>query len=220
MGRSQWTALCFVLVFAGCSGTIDGGRAGGALEAGAAGAPVGEGSAGSGGDAPLPGDDAAPRQATTPATPPTMRPRSQRMPLPKLRDHRRRTAPLRWRDGGAHRFARLSGRSHVRVDRVRRHIQIQLPYDLKVSDRYAVGRGHRHFLIKSTDKPLEMGNTTEPRTEARWSSFTTGQHMWTGDVLVDSPSTHVCVSVHTTATGAGPVYLRVMQGDLEEIGGN
>src|SRR4051812_41819254 len=58
MGRSRWTALNLVLVLAGCSGAIDAGRTGDALEGGAAGAPRGEGSAGTGGNAPIPGDDA------------------------------------------------------------------------------------------------------------------------------------------------------------------
>src|SRR5262249_16309997 len=80
--------------------------------------------------------------------------------------------------------------------------------------------GIHTFWVFQNDKPHAVGNTTAPRTEAHWTMFTTGQKMWTADVFVDSPATPTVIfQVHTGATGAGPVYLRVVKGDLSEING-
>ena len=98
---------------------------------------------------------------------------------------------------------------------------IEHPYDLMVSDRYTFQNGIHTFWIFPTDKPHEVGNTTAPRTEAHWTNFTTGQRMWTADVLVDSPSDNTTIfQVHTTASGAGPVYIRVENGTVQEINGS
>jgi hypothetical protein len=99
--------------------------------------------------------------------------------------------------------------------------RIEHPYDLMASDRYTFQDGIHTFWIFPNDKPHAVGNTTAPRTEAHWTNFTTGQHMWTADVLVDSPSNDTTIfQVHTTATGAGPVYIRVQGGNIEEINGS
>jgi hypothetical protein len=99
--------------------------------------------------------------------------------------------------------------------------RVEHPYDLMVSDRYTFVSGIHTFWVFPNDLPHAPGNTTAPRTEAHWTNFTTGQKMWTGDMLVESPSTPTTVfQVHTTATGAGPVYIRVANGTLSEINGS
>jgi hypothetical protein len=103
--------------------------------------------------------------------------------------------------------------------------RVQYPYNLTQSDRYSLQGGVYTFWILPTDLPFTPGNTTAPRCEARWSDMTNNQHMWTGDVLFESPGTHTALfQVHqTTSTpggpGAGPVYLRVDTGDLHELDG-
>jgi hypothetical protein len=97
---------------------------------------------------------------------------------------------------------------------------LEYPYNLMPSDRYTFENGIHTFWVFPTDMPHAPGNTTAPRTEAHWTNFTTGRKMWTGDVLVESPSTPTTIfQVHTTATGAGPVYIRVAKGDMSEING-
>ena len=98
---------------------------------------------------------------------------------------------------------------------------IEHPYNLQVSDRYTFIDGIHTFWIYPTDKPHEINNTTAPRTEARWSNFTSGHRVWSADVMVESPSTHTVIfQVHTTASGAGPVYLRIDRGNLYELDGS
>jgi hypothetical protein len=98
--------------------------------------------------------------------------------------------------------------------------KIQRPYDLMESDRYNFANGIYDFWVFPNDKPFEVGNSTAPRTEARYPNMTGGQKMWTGDILVDSPSnTTTIFQVHHTTTGAGPVYLQVNGGTLRELNG-
>jgi hypothetical protein len=98
--------------------------------------------------------------------------------------------------------------------------RIEKPYDLQPEDRYTFIDGIYTFWIYPTDKPHAVGNTTAPRIETHYTNFTTGRKMWTADVMVESPSTHTVIfQVHTTASGAGPVYLRIEDGDLEELDG-
>jgi hypothetical protein len=98
---------------------------------------------------------------------------------------------------------------------------LEHPYDLMPSDRFTFQDGIYTFWIFPTDKPHAVGNTTAPRCETHYTNFTTGQHMWTGDVFVESPSnTTTIFQVHTTASGAGPVYIRMQNGNIEEINGS
>ena len=99
--------------------------------------------------------------------------------------------------------------------------QVEHPFDLPVADRFSIASGIYTFWVMSNDKPHVAGNTTAPRTEARWSNFTnTSMHMWAADVLLDTPLDHTTImQVHTTATGAGPVYLRVDGGAIHPLNG-
>src|ERR1017187_10694759 len=72
---------------------------------------------------------------------------------------------------------------------------IQHPYDLKASDRYdfdAASNAH-HFWVYFTDKPhAPPPNKTNARTEMRLETFSTGEHMFDGDVNI-SPGTFACI---------------------------
>jgi len=74
--------------------------------------------------------------------------------------------------------------------------EIQHPYDLKTSDRYDfdVMNNIHHFWVYSTDKPhAPPPNKTEARTEMRLETFSTGEHMFDGDVYI-SPGTFACIA--------------------------
>jgi hypothetical protein len=96
---------------------------------------------------------------------------------------------------------------------------IEHPYDLMPSDRFSRSCGIDTFFVLTTDKPHAVGNTTAPRTEARFSTFTSGVKMWSADVLIDSGEKTVVMQCHTTSTGIGPAYIRVEGGNLSEADG-
>jgi len=97
---------------------------------------------------------------------------------------------------------------------------LEYPYDLMPTDRYTFIDGIYTYWIFPTDKPHAVGNTTAPRIETHYTNFRTGTKMWTGDILVESPSNNVTIfQVHTGASGAGPVYLQVRNGNLDELDG-
>src|SRR6266542_1635820 len=89
------------------------------------------------------------------------------------------------------------------------------------------------FWIFQNDKshlPPDSGLApTDPRIEIHWSTLTAKdahpRRMWTGDmaVLGDAngapPAHNTILQVHTNATGAGPVYLRVEGGKLFQLRG-
>ena len=86
------------------------------------------------------------------------------------------------------------------------------------------------FQNDKTHSPPDSGLApTDPRIELHWSTFTAKdahpRRMWTGDVAVlgdgngRQPAHNTILQVHTEATGAGPVYLRVEGGKLFQLGG-
>jgi hypothetical protein len=95
---------------------------------------------------------------------------------------------------------------------------IQRPYDLAAADRFDLTNGIYTFFVKSTDKAHEPGNTTAPRTEARYPNFSTAEHMWSADVLLDSPLSRTCIFQIHNVTAAIAIYLRVVDGRLFNLG--
>ena len=125
--------------------------------------------------------------------------------------------------------------------------QVEYPYNLPsqtncmttdpISDpqspcRFSFQNGLYTFWIFQNDQshaPPDSGLApTDPRSEMHWSTFTAKdahpQRMWTGDVKVigapngTPPATNTILQVHTNATGAGPVYIRVNGGMLFQLG--
>jgi hypothetical protein len=92
--------------------------------------------------------------------------------------------------------------------------KIQKPYDLMESDRFKFENGIYTAWIFPTDKPHQPGNTTAPRTEMRWSNWTTGERMWEADVMYESPLTHTCIMQIHNVGAAIAVYLQVNNGNL------
>jgi hypothetical protein len=74
--------------------------------------------------------------------------------------------------------------------------EIQHPYDLKPSDRYDFDPTNNvhHFWVNFSDKPhAPPPNKTNARTEMRLETFSTGEHMFDGDVYV-YPGTFACIA--------------------------
>ena len=86
---------------------------------------------------------------------------------------------------------------------------IQRPYDLAGADRFKYENGIYTFWVNSNDKAHAPGNGTKPRTEARFSDNSTGEHIWSADVMYESPS-KTCVEQIHNVVGAIAVYLRVI----------
>jgi hypothetical protein len=91
---------------------------------------------------------------------------------------------------------------------------VQRPYDLAAADRFSYENGIYTFFVKSTDKAHQPGNTTAPRTEARYPNFSSGEHIWTGDVMLDSPLSRTCIFQIHNVEASIAVYLRVVGGRL------
>lgn len=75
------------------------------------------------------------------------------------------------------------------------HFEIQSPYDLKHSDRYAydVKTDTHHLWVFDTDKPNAKTSTRPPRTEMSFDKYTSGQHQFEADVLVVTNTSKVSI---------------------------
>jgi hypothetical protein len=95
---------------------------------------------------------------------------------------------------------------------------IQRPYDLAASDRFTYENGIYTFWVLPTDKPHVMGNTTAPRTEARYSNMTTGTRIWSADVMFEMPLNDTCIMQIHNVVGAIAAYYRVIGGRAFDLG--
>jgi hypothetical protein len=95
---------------------------------------------------------------------------------------------------------------------------IQRPYDLAASDRFSYENGIFTFWVLPTDKPHVMGNTTAPRTEARYSDMSTGTRIWSADIMFESPLNDTCVMQIHNVVGAIAAYYRVIGGRMFNLG--
>ncbi len=93
---------------------------------------------------------------------------------------------------------------------------IQYPYNLQMSDRYALTNSTNYFSVYSTDQPFESGSTTLPRTEMRiFNDYTNGVWEFEGDLFVPTGTTGVSLmQVFGGSTSATSLQLRVYSGSL------
>ena len=89
--------------------------------------------------------------------------------------------------------------------------QVQRPHDLAAKDRMKYENGVYTFWVNSGDKAHQPGNTTAPRTEARYPNFNSGEHMWSADVMYETVSKTCIMQIHNV-NPAIAMYMRV-QGD-------
>src|ERR1039458_9577761 len=91
---------------------------------------------------------------------------------------------------------------------------IQHPYDLKASDRsdFDATNNVHHFWVYFTDKPhAPPPNRTNARTEMRLETFSTGEHMFDGDVYI-YPGTFACIGQVFDAAH-GPIQMIIAHPD-------
>ena len=86
--------------------------------------------------------------------------------------------------------------------------RIQRPHNLAAADRFTYKDGIYTFWVQSNDRPHTVTSGTEPRTEARYENFSTGEHIWSADVMYESVSRTCVMQIHNVV-GAIAVYFRV-----------
>jgi hypothetical protein len=86
---------------------------------------------------------------------------------------------------------------------------VQRPRDLAAKDRMKYEDGIYTFWVKSGDQSHKADSGTEPRTEARYSDMSTGELIWTGDVMFESPSKTCVFQIHNVNSPIA-IYLRVI----------
>jgi hypothetical protein len=86
---------------------------------------------------------------------------------------------------------------------------VQRPYTLAAKDRIKYENGIYNFWVMSSDPSHKPGGTNAPRTEARYSDMSTGEHIWTGDVMFESPSKTCVFQIHNVNSPIA-IYLRVI----------
>ena len=99
--------------------------------------------------------------------------------------------------------------------------KVQKPYDIPVEQRFSDTGGMYTTKVYPNDNPFEKGNTTEPRTEMRWETWTdqTIDHMYEADVMYESKCNRTCIMQVKSNTAGEAVYLRVLDGgDLIWLG--
>jgi len=72
---------------------------------------------------------------------------------------------------------------------------VQKPWNLPLSDRFAVTNGVYTCWVYGTDQPFEEGNGTGPRTEMRWETWTNQNvpNQFAFDELFSAGTSHTCV---------------------------
>ena len=100
---------------------------------------------------------------------------------------------------------------------------VQRPYDLPVSARFSDTGGMYTTWVYPKDKPHVLNNTTAPRTEMRWETWTNQgiDHMWEADVMYESHCNKTCIMQVKNTVAGEAIYLRVVDGgDLIWLGTN
>jgi hypothetical protein len=85
---------------------------------------------------------------------------------------------------------------------------VQRPRDLPASARMKWENGIYTFWVMSSDLSHKADSGTAPRTEARYSDISTGEHVWSGDVMYENPSKTCVFQIHNVNSPIA-IYLRV-----------
>jgi hypothetical protein len=97
---------------------------------------------------------------------------------------------------------------------------VQRPHDVPINTRFSIIGGIYRFWVFPDDaphSPTAMGRN--PRTEARYGgtadratgrNFQTGNRMYSADMLIERSAVNSAImQIHTTASGGGPIGLRI-----------
>jgi hypothetical protein len=107
---------------------------------------------------------------------------------------------------------------------------VQRPYTLPINKRFSITGGIYNFWVFPNDGPHSANaQGRNPRTEARYGgtadvatgkNFQTGMRLYSADMLIERNAVNSAImQIHTTATGGGPIGLRVQSnGDIVNNG--
>jgi hypothetical protein len=99
---------------------------------------------------------------------------------------------------------------------------VQRPRNLAAKDRFTIENGIYKTFIQANDQPHKPNNTTEPRTETRFSDIGTGEHLMSIDIMVEPGSNGTVVHQFKSAgTRGGNIgtYLEYNGGTLRDRAG-
>jgi hypothetical protein len=94
----------------------------------------------------------------------------------------------------------------------RGYFKVQRPSDLKAGDRFEYKDGIYTFWVSSNDKSHTTTSGTEPRTEARYPSYASGEHIWSADMMYEHVDKTCVFQIHNEV-GNYATYLRIT-GDM------
>jgi hypothetical protein len=90
--------------------------------------------------------------------------------------------------------------------------KVQRPSNLSAGDRFSYENGIYNFWIMSNDNSHSAGNGTAPRTEARYTDFSSGAHIWSADMMYEHVDKTCVMQIHNEV-GNYATYLRIT-GDM------
>jgi hypothetical protein len=90
--------------------------------------------------------------------------------------------------------------------------KVQRPSNLSAGDRFSYENGIYNFWVNSGDNSHAPGNGTEPRTEARYTDFSSGAHIWSADMMYEHVDKTCVFQIHNVV-GNYATYLRIT-GDM------
>jgi hypothetical protein len=90
--------------------------------------------------------------------------------------------------------------------------KVQRPSNLKAGDRFGYKDGIYTFFVNSNDNSHSPGNGTAPRTEARYPSYASGEHIWSADMMYEHVDKTCVFQIHNEV-GNYATYLRIT-GDM------
>jgi hypothetical protein len=90
--------------------------------------------------------------------------------------------------------------------------KVQRPSNLSAGDRFSYENGIYNFWVQSNDQSHSPGNGTAPRTEARYTDFSSGAHIWSADMMYEHVDKTCIMQIHNEV-GNYATYLRIT-GDM------
>jgi hypothetical protein len=94
--------------------------------------------------------------------------------------------------------------------------KVQRPSNLSAGDRFKYENGIYTFWVNSSDNSHAPGNGTAPRTEARYTDFTSGEHIWSADMMYEHVDKTCVMQIHNVV-GAYATYLRIIDDRMFDL---
>jgi hypothetical protein len=96
------------------------------------------------------------------------------------------------------------------------YFKVQRPSNLSAGDRFSYENGIYTFWVQSNDQSHQPGNGTAPRTEARYTDFATGEHIWSADMMYEHVDKTCVMQIHNEV-GNYATYLRIVGDQMFDL---